>query len=308
MNGIVDEGDSVAEGADLSDVADLLAAAIPSTGAAGRGVGVPPEAPVIRAPWSDLGDGGAIVTTRGGGVSVAPYASLNLGDHVGDEPQAVAANRATVRAWLGGRRIAWLAQCHGDRVVDALEAAAAAEAGDALPADAVITDAPDVVCAVMVADCLPVLLRSGSGAVVGAAHAGWRGLCNGVLERTVEAMRDRAGGAGRADGDGEASGDDWQAWLGPAIGPTAFEVGPEVRAAFLDNATPAERAETDGAFVAGANGKYFGNLPTLARLRLARVGVYRVDGGTLCTVRDAARFFSYRRDGQTGRIAALIWR
>lgn len=277
--------------------------------AVGRPSGKPGDAsdalPVLHAPWHDVDAdvgghaGGAIVTTRRGGVSVAPYASLNLGDHVGDDPHAVATNRAIVQAWVGGRRIAWLAQCHGDRVVDALAAADAADAGAALVADAVITDGCECVCAVMVADCLPVLLRGKSGAVVGAAHAGWRGLCSGVLERTVEAMRRRV--------DDDAI-DGWQAFLGPAIGPDAFEVGPEVRAAFLAAATPEEAEATDAAFVAGANGKFFGNLPVLARLRLARVGVHRISGGAHCTVRDAGSFFSYRRDGRTGRLAALIWR
>ena len=276
---------------------------------AGRGA-----MPVLHAPWSNAdadadvgGDrrgrrvdaGGAIITTRRGGVSVAPYASLNLGDHVGDDPQAVATNRAIVQRWVGDRRIAWLAQCHGDRVVDARDAVEAVAAGAALAADAVITDAQGWVCAVMVADCLPVLLRGKSGAVVGAAHAGWRGLCNGVLERTVEAMRRRV--------DDDAV-EGWQAFLGPAIGPDAFEGGSEVRAAFLAAARPDEAAATDAAFVAGCNGKFFGNLTVLARLRLARVGVLQISGGDLCTVRDGASFFSYRRDGQTGRLAALIWR
>jgi len=266
----------------------------------GNGGNALSDAPVVHAPWTDAFGGGAIVTTRHGGVGVAPFATLNLGHHVGDDPVAVTANRATVRHWIGGRRVAWLAQCHGDRVVDALLAADASDAGVPLQADAVITNAPGLACAVMVADCLPVLFRGMAGQVVGAAHAGWRGLCHGVLERTVAAMRQRANGMGP---------DVWQAWIGPAIGPTAFEVGREVRNAFLAAATVDERDATDAAFIPGpVAGKFLGDLPMLARLRLARVGVHDVSGGTICTVLDADRFFSYRREGRTGRFAALIWR
>ncbi|MEK6664617.1 MAG: peptidoglycan editing factor PgeF [Pseudomonadota bacterium] len=221
----------------------------------------------------------ALITTRTGGVSLGPYASMNPADHVGDEPLAVAANRARLRAALPSEPF-WLKQVHGDLV---------AEAGSGpIEADASIARVAKQVCAVLTADCLPVLLCAADGSVVGAAHAGWRGLCAGVLERTVAAMG--------------VPGQQVLAYLGPAIGPRAFEVGPEVREAFmaLDDSAAA-------AFASQANGKYLADLYLLARQRLAKVGVTQVYGGGDCTYTDAARFFSYRRDGATGRMAALVW-
>jgi len=155
------------------------------------------------------------------------------------------------------------------------------------------------VCAVMTADCLPVLLCDRAGTVVGAAHAGWRGLCAGVIEATVARMAARAG-----------AGSGWLAWLGPAIGPAAFEVGAQVRDAFLAEAAAAGRGEqdsVDAAFRAGAPGKYFADIYALARVRLARAGCTEVYGGDACTVSDARHFYSYRRDGVTGRMATLVW-
>ncbi|THF62455.1 peptidoglycan editing factor PgeF [Pseudothauera rhizosphaerae] len=226
----------------------------------------------------------ALMTTRHGGVSRPPYDELNLGAHVGDDPAAVAANRARVRARVGSEPL-WLEQVHGTDVVDAAEAV-----GQGVPrADAALARRPGVVCAVMTADCLPVLFCDDDGTVVAAAHAGWRGLCAGVLERTVERMA--------------VAPSSIQAWLGPAIGPTAFEVGGEVREAFLGHDTAA-----GSAFVrAGAPGKWLADLYGLARQRLAGAGVTRIGGGEYCTWSDSARFFSYRRDGTTGRMAALIW-
>ena len=224
----------------------------------------------------------ALSTTRAGGVSLAPYASLNLGAHVGDDPARVAENRARLRRLLPAEPC-WLNQVHGSAVVDA-----AAVAG--LPdADAAFSRKPGAVCVVMTADCLPVLLCDRAGTVVAAAHAGWRGLHGGVVEATVAAM-------------GVAPGE-LIAWLGPAIGPQAFEVGGEVRAAFV-----AADGRADAAFRPAAQaGKWLADLYLLARQRLAALGVSAVHGGDCCTVGEADRFFSYRRDGVTGRMASLIW-
>jgi len=221
----------------------------------------------------------ALITTRSGGVSTGPYASMNPADHVGDDPQAVVANRALLRAALPSEPF-WLKQVHGDGV---------AEAGRGpVEADACIARAAGQVCVVLTADCLPVLFAAADGSVVGAAHAGWRGLCTGVLERTVAAMGVPA--------------QQILAYLGPAIGPHAFEVGPEVREAFM-----AQDVSAAAAFAPHANGKYLADLYLLARQRLARVGVTQVYGGGECTYSDTERFFSYRRDGATGRMAALVW-
>ncbi len=241
--------------------------------------------------WPDLpASVRALSTLRSGGVSTAPYddghggGGLNLGVHVADAPEAVAANRARLRSLLPTEP-AWLTQVHGTLVVDA------AEVRDAPQADASIAKAAGAVCVIMTADCMPVLLADVNGKVVGAAHAGWRGLAGGVLEATVAAMR--AAGAGELT-----------AWLGPGIGPRHFEVGAEVPPAF-DHLG----ADAAGAFVpvAGKAGKYLGDLPQLARLALARVGVHAVHGGADCTVSEASRFYSYRRDRVTGRMASLIW-
>lgn len=224
----------------------------------------------------------ALSTTRVGGVSVAPYDSLNLGTHVGDDPASVAANRAQVRRIVPSEP-AWLNQVHGTAVVDAA-------AVDGVPdADASVSRTPGAVCVVMTADCLPVLLCDRAGTVVGAAHAGWRGLHGGVIEATVAAMQVAPG--------------DVIAWLGPAIGPSAFEVGDEVRAAFV-----AVDASADSAFKpAGQPGKWLADIYLLARQRLAALGVTAVYGGDCCTVSESQRFFSYRRDGVTGRMGTLVW-
>jgi YfiH family protein len=250
----------------------------------------------LRPDWPDLPAGvGALTTLRGGGVSRAPYddgaggGGLNLGSHVGDAIDAVERNREALRVWaLLPAAPAWLTQVHGTSVLDAATVTAAANS-----ADASIAVGSGAVCAVMSADCLPVLLCDRDGRVVGAAHAGWRGLLNGVLENTVQAMRTAGTGTGRIT-----------AWLGPAIGPQRFEVGPEVHAAFV-----ARDRRHDAAFKAlpDTPGKYLADIYSLARLALAEAGVDRISGGGLCTVSDAARFYSYRRDGVTGRFASLIW-
>ncbi|MDD2989177.1 MAG: peptidoglycan editing factor PgeF [Zoogloea sp.] len=224
----------------------------------------------------------ALSTTRAGGLGTAPYNTLNLGTHVGDDPARVAANRAILRQALPAEPC-WLNQVHGVNVVEA-------GVGEGVPdADASVSRQSGRVCAVMTADCLPVLLCDRAGSVVAAAHAGWRGLHGGVIEATVAAMNVSPG--------------QLLAWLGPAIGPDAFEVGGEVRAAFM-GADPASEA----AFRPSSNRyKWLADIYLLARQRLARAGVTRIYGGDACTVTDAARFFSYRRDGVTGRMASLIW-
>jgi len=236
----------------------------------------------------------ALVTTRRGGVSRAPFDTLNLGLHAGDERDDVLANRAALGR-LTDARLAWLEQVHGTHVADA-----AAVLHDDLPpqADASVTDESGVACIVMVADCLPVLFCDARGRAVGAAHAGWRGLSAGVLEQTAHAVARRAGEGALV-----------HAWLGPSIGPTAFEVGRDVFDAFVDGAPATERDVTAAAFVAHrtAPQKYLADLHALARIRLRRADVTSVTSTQACTVSDSERFYSYRRDRTTGRFAALVW-
>ncbi|MCC6075968.1 peptidoglycan editing factor PgeF [Pseudomonas sp. GCM10022188] len=223
----------------------------------------------------------ACVTTRRGGVSAAPFDALNLGDHVGDDPLAVAENRRRLQALLGCRA-AWLDQVHGVAVVEA-------DPNRVLEADASWSATPGVACTVMTADCLPVLFCDRAGTRVAAVHAGWRGLVAGVLEASVAALGCPA--------------DQVLAWLGPAIGPQAFEVGAEVREAFL-----AQHPEAAAAFVPSVNpGRFMADLYQLARIRLAAAGVSAVYGGGLCTFSDATRFYSYRRAPRSGRLASLVW-
>ena len=229
----------------------------------------------------------AAFTLRTGGVSQPPFDSFNIGAHVGDEPRAVGENRRQLRGRLGlPVEPAWLTQVHGARVAD-LDAESSN--GSLEPADGAVTRTADRVCAIQAADCMPVLFASAEGVAIGAAHAGWRGLAGGVLEAVVGAMR--------------VPPESLFAWLGPAIGQAHFEVGEEVRAAFLA-ADPAAAA----AFTANPRGRWQCDLYGLARRRLTALGVGQVYGGTWCTYADAGRFFSYRRDGRCGRMAALIWR
>lgn len=240
----------------------------------------------IMPDWPAPANVRALITTRQGGVSRGVYSSLNLGDHVGDDPAAVARNRALVVSSANARPL-WLKQVHGTCVVDAAQCLDANPAG--VPeADASYTSRAGVACAVMTADCLPVLFCDQAGTIVAAAHAGWRGLLDGVLEATISRM----GGPG----------EQLMAYLGPAIGAQAFEVGEEVRSAFI-----AVSKVADQAFRPGREGKWLADIHQLARQRLSAQGVTQVYGGDYCTVTDAARFFSYRRDGQTGRMASLIW-
>jgi hypothetical protein len=216
-------------------------------------------------------------------VSAAPYGSLNLGGHVGDAAGAVDENRRRLAAAAGvPAEPAWLTQVHGTHVAD-LDAGIPID-----PADACFSRTPGRVCAILTADCLPVLLAAESGDLVAAAHAGWRGLAGGVIEALVRAL--------------PVPPAQLMAWLGPAIGPQHFEVGAEVRAALLERDRGAE-----GALTPNTRGRFLADLDELARRRLAALGVERVYGGGRCTFTEENRFFSHRRDGATGRQATLIW-
>jgi YfiH family protein len=232
---------------------------------------------------------GAVMTTRRGGTSRPPFDSMNLQPGV-DDPAVVAANQARLAAAIGATPV-FLKQVHGGRVVRLK--ASDARAGAAEPvADAAVTTESGVACTVRVADCLPVLFAAPGGRAVGAAHAGWRGLAAGVLERTVAALCEAAA----------CPPVDVSVWLGAAIGPARFQVGADVLEAFGASAlAPGTR------FVPERPGKWLADLPGLARDRLERAGVQRVGGGAWCTVADSARFFSFRRDGTTGRMAAAVW-
>ncbi|MBF5038829.1 peptidoglycan editing factor PgeF [Methylophilus sp. 13] len=238
------------------------------------------DLPVILPDWPAPACVKALQTTRLGGVSQGIYASLNLGDHVKDLPQHVAANRQLLSPYLPSEPV-WLNQVHGVRVIDAALSSCLESA------DASFSTRKQVVCVTMTADCLPVLLCDQAGSVVAAVHAGWRSLCDGVIEATVKAMPVEPATL--------------MAWLGPAIGPQAFEVGSEVRAQFM-----AQDAQAEHAFQAHGE-KWLGDLYTIARQRLSRLGVTQVYGGGRCTYREPETFFSFRRDGDTGRMASLIW-
>jgi hypothetical protein len=224
----------------------------------------------------------AVTTTRTGGVSVGAYASMNLAEHVADAPLAVAENRRRLREQLAlPAEPVWLQQVHGRGIVAADDELPGAEG------DGAVSRIPGQVCVVMTADCLPVLLCDRAGTRVAAVHAGWRGLAGGVIEAAVAAL--------------ECPGNSVLAWLGPAIGPQAFEVGTEVRAAFVAQMPAAAEAFTP------QGERWRADLYRLAYQRLAALGITEVYGGGLCTYEDAARFYSYRRDGATGRMATLIW-
>ena len=225
----------------------------------------------------------ALSTQRGGGVSAAPYATLNLGDHVGDLPAAVAENRRRLRIAADlPAEPRWLAQVHGIRVAD-LDVG-----GSVAAADGAHTRRPGRICAILSADCLPLLFAAESGEAVAAAHAGWRGLAGGVIEATVRALALDPGTL--------------LAWLGPAIGPRHFEIGAEVREELLRGDGGAEAA-----FTPNARGRFMADLQALARRRLARLGIERIYGGGECTFSHPDKYFSHRRDGRTGRQATLIW-
>jgi YfiH family protein len=235
----------------------------------------------ITPDWPAPANVRTLQTTRQGGVSNSPYDTLNLGDHVGDVPLAVARNRNLLNTLLPSEPV-WLEQVHGTVVVRA------DVAGCSTRADACIARHRAAVCVVMTADCLPILLCDQQGSVVGAAHAGWRGLCSGVIEATVQAMK--------------VAPQHLMAWMGPAISQDVFEVGEEVRAAFV-----AAQPRAASAFIPGRSGKWLADIYMLARLRLEAMGITAIYGGNYCTFRERERFFSYRRDGVTGRMASFIW-
>ncbi len=253
----------------------------------------------LRPDWPAPESVRAVFTLRGGGVSTGLCASLNVGTQVDDDPVAVAENRRRIASSFNlPSEPAWLSQVHGNHVVrlDALADAGAATDPAVAPAaiataDAAVTTSIGRVCVIQVADCVPVLLSARDGSVVGAAHAGWRGLAAGVLEATVAAM-----GVPAAQ---------LLAWIGPSIGQENFEVGSEVREALIGAAGAGAAAAA--AFVANARGRWQCDLVALARLRLAGLGLTDVGGGRWCTYADAENFFSHRRDGRSGRMAALIW-
>jgi polyphenol oxidase len=249
----------------------------------------------------------AFMTTRAGGVSAGAYdggtpgaGGLNLGLSTDDALDAVHENRRRALAMTGLPQAAWLSQIHSAQVEDATDVLARRAIGETVRADASVTDQPNVVCVAMAADCLPVLFCDDEGRAVGAAHAGWRGLAAGIVEKTGERVARLAG----------VSSSRLNAFLGAAIGPSAFEVGEDVRDAFMAASNKTNRDATAAAFVStDAPGKFLADIYALARLRLADIGVEasRIHGGTHCTVTENERFYSYRRDRITGRMAAMIW-
>lgn len=254
-----------------------------------------PVLPLLHADWPAPAHIHAVVSTRAGGVSVAPWNSLNLGTHVADDASAVRENRARLLTAL--QEVApcagpqWLNQVHG--VIVAEPAKNAASRCDYVPdADAIFTGEKGLPCVVMTADCLPVFFTDRAGTQVAVAHAGWRGLCDGVLEETLKKFP-------------QAS--DVLAWMGPAIGPEKFEVGAEVRATFVAQDAAAAACFRPSTLSDSGAGRWLADIYGLARLRLQSAGVSAVYGGGLCTVTDEERFFSYRRDGKTGRMASVIW-
>ena len=249
-----------------------------------------PESFPIEADWVAPPGIRVVVTQRGGGLSAVPFSSLNLGDHVGDDPAVVLQNRERLARVLGlPRQPQWLHQVHGIEIVDARDDGVVREA------DAAWTDEAGIVCAVLTADCLPVVLAAADGSELAVAHCGWRGLAGGVLSSSVARFA--------------APPQRIRAWLGPAIGPAVFEVGAEVREAFLVAQDAVWHRHIDTAFVALAQqpGKFLADIYALARIFLQALGVQDISGGGRCTVTERDLFFSYRRDGVTGRMATLAW-
>jgi len=248
---------------------------------------------VIRPTWPASAPIHALVTTRQGGISSSPYDDLNLGDRVGDESSRVIANRQVLRKYLPAEPV-WLKQTHSIQV--STPNSRSQSSSKPVEADAAVTNIPHEVLAILTADCLPVLLSSADGTVIGAAHAGWRGLCDGVLENTVSEMLKLSP---------LSNAEDFIAWMGPAIGPKSFEVGEDVVGRFQECGLH----DIKNCFlpIPNKSGKYLADIYQLARDRLKTVGVNAIFGGVLCTVLDQEQFFSYRRDGVTGRFASLIW-
>lgn len=241
---------------------------------------------LIKASWNVPPQVHALATTRSGGVSAGPYAAFNLGDHVDDDPAAVVSNRERLARQLAlPSEPIWLQQVHGTEVVMAEQ-----QSGhQPVQADAIVCRTAGLVCVVQTADCLPVLFSDRHGRCIAAAHAGWRGLSQSILEKTVAAMG--------------ISPDEVLAWLGPAIGPNAFEVGADVVEAFATFS-----GDHASAFIQSSETHWLADIYTLARQRLRAAGVSQIAGGEYCTVAEPEVFFSYRRDGVTGRMASLIWK
>ncbi len=248
---------------------------------------------VIRPIWPAPANIHSLVTTRQGGSSSPPYDTLNLGDHVGDQSSKVMANRQILRKYLPVEPI-WLKQTHSIQV--STPKSRYQLSSRLIEADAAVTNVPDEVLVILTADCLPVLITSADGKVIGATHAGWRGLCDGILENTIREMLKLAQ---------QSSVIDLIVWMGPAIGPESFEVGEDVVGRFQECGLH----DIKKCFLPITNkpGKYLADIYQLARDRLEAVGVNAIFGGDLCTVLDRERFFSYRRDGVTGRFASLVW-
>lgn len=241
----------------------------------------------LQPAWRVSGRVRAVVTTRRGGNSISPYDSLNLATHVGDAPDAVKKNRRLLKQALNlPSEPLWLEQVHGNVVVDS-------QCATECKADASYADGPGIVCVVMTADCLPVFLADAQGKEVSVVHAGWKGLLQGVIEAALKKFK--------------APPENIHAWLGPAIGPKNFEVGAEVRKAFLDEAHPGEVPANAFQPVDIEKNKFLADIYQLAGLRLNRIGVKNISGGDFCTVENKEMFYSYRRDGVTGRMASLIW-
>lgn len=255
------------------------------------------DLPLIYPDWPLPPGVHAAVSTRNGGFSSPPYASLNLGVHVGDNPQTVAKNRSLLKSYLPSEPV-WLNQVHGIDIWSGTQGAI----GDTPTADGSVSLESKQVLAIMTADCLPILLSDVHGRVIGAAHAGWRGLCHGVIDQTLEKMFQLIRADERKQFNASIT-----AWLGPAIGQAHFEVGPEVRDAFLNAARSKELTAT--CFIGSANqNKYLADLHGLACLRLRELGVESIYGKPHCCYEDQMHFFSYRRENPTGRFASFIWK
>ncbi|NQW70412.1 MAG: peptidoglycan editing factor PgeF [Betaproteobacteria bacterium] len=247
----------------------------------------------IKLDWDTPPQIHALMSTRLGGVSQPPYDTFNLAEHVGDKPEYVAQNRRLLRAHLPSEPL-WLKQIHSSIV--SIPTLRTNQPNLPIVADAIVTTKSDEVLVIMTADCLPVLFAANDGSVIGAAHAGWRGLSSGVLENTVDAMLSLSP---------HLSSTELLAYMGPAIGPSIYEVGEDVFETFQESSIKPN--ENDFVAIPNKNGKYLVNLYSLAKARLKLMGINRVDGGGSCTYLDQDRFFSYRRDGTTGRFACFIW-
>ena len=248
---------------------------------------------LIKPRWSAPNQVYSLISTRLGGVSRAPYDSLNLGDHVGDSPELVGRNRDLLRMHLPSDPI-WLNQIHSTIV--SIPAQRSDMTGQPIVADAIISITPNEVLTIMTADCLPVLFAANDGSIIGAAHAGWKGLCAGILENTVAAMLSSRP---------HLKSSDLHAYMGPAIGPKCYEVGEDVYSAFQTSSIGIENGDFE--VIPNQKGKYLANLYSIATNRLLAIGLKQVEGGQMCTFSDPEHFYSYRRNGVTGRFASMIW-